>query len=93
MSVEIRCKSPYCIVRDNIRGRIFTPSDDVEGLAKIYCPDCIKLGTQIQFYSTETAKMIRNTYRAYIDTDLPAEVKLILEQFTREVIAQFGEEI
>ena len=89
----IRCTSPYCIVQNEVRGRMFTPSDSADGLEKVYCPTCIKLGMQIQFYSTETANMIRNIYKTYANTQLPKEVKLILEQFTREIIANFGEEL
>lgn len=91
---EVRCKSTFCIVNpEGIRGRMFTPPEGADGLAKIWCPNCVKIGKQLTFFSAQTAQMIRDTYKVYIATDLPKEVKLILEQFTMELVQQLGEEL
>lgn len=87
----MRCKSPFCIIKDNIRGREFKPSGT--GLSEVWCPACIKLQGEVQFFSSQTADMIRNTYNEYIDTDLPKEVKLILEQFTIDLLQQLNSEL
>lgn len=93
-AVETRCKSAFCIVgREGIRGRMFVPPKDSKGLAKIYCPQCLSIAKQLTFFSGQTAQMIRNVYKSYIDTELPKEVKLILEQFARELVEQLGEEL
>lgn len=89
----MRCKSPFCVVQDQVRGREFEPPKDAQGLASVWCPICVQLSAQIQYFSTETAQMIRGMYRAYTDTELPKEVKLILEQFARELIQMLGEEL
>lgn len=90
---EIRCQSPFCIVKDQVRGRMFEPSEDAQGLNKVWCPTCIKLGTQINFYAHETAEMIRRVYNSYAETKLPKEVKLFLEAYTNEIMQQLGEEL
>lgn len=86
-----RCKSPFCIVKDNVRGREFEPFGT--GLSEVWCPSCIRLQTEMQFFSSQTADMIRNTYNEYISTELPNEVKLILEQFVLELMQQLGSEL
>jgi len=91
---EVRCSSPICIVTTGgVRGRMFTPDPKAIGMATRWCPQCIRISGQMQFFSHQTAEMVRNTYEEYINTDLPAEVKLILEQFTREIIKELGEEL
>lgn len=47
----------------------------------------------MNFYANQTATMIRTVYQEYINTELPKEVKMILEQFTRELIKELGEEL
>lgn len=92
--MKVKCKSTFCIINpDGIRGRLFTPPKDATSIAQVWCPTCIKLTSQIAFFTSETAEMIRKTYRIYTNTDLPKEVKLILEQFTREVVQNLGEEL
>lgn len=91
---EIRCTSPICIVgTDGVRGRLFTPPESAQGLGQSWCPQCLKISSEMQFFSTQTAQMIRNIYRGYAETDLPKNIKLILEQFTREIIKQLNEEL
>lgn len=90
---EQHCTSSFCIVKDGVRGRLFTPPEDAEGIAKVWCPQCIQLSTEINFFSHQTAIMIRKTYKQYMDTELPKEVKLFLEQYTRELIGLLGEEL
>lgn len=85
------CKSPFCIVKDNIRGREFEPFGT--GLSEVWCAECIRLQGEVQFMANQTVDMIRTTYNEYIETDLPKEVKLILEQFTRDIIQQLGSEL
>lgn len=89
----IRCTSPICIVIDNVRGRTFVPRENAEGVAKTWCPECIQISNQLLFFSQKTAQMIRTVYKSYIDTELPKPVKLILEQFAREVIKNLNEEL
>lgn len=89
----MRCTSNFCIVQEGVRGREFTPPEDAKGLSKVWCPHCITIGKQVTFFSSQTAQMVRETYNSYIDTNLPQNVKLILEQFSREVIQQLGEEL
>lgn len=90
----MRCKSPICIKdADGIRGREFTPSKDAQGISAIWCNQCIKLYGELSFYSQQTADMIHGIYEEYINTDLPSEVKLILEQFTREILTQLNSEL
>jgi len=88
-----RCKSQFCIVKDGIRGREFTPPENAEGIAKVWCPDCVRMANQVTFYASRTANMVRTTYKAYVDTELPKEVKLILEQFAMEIVKELGEEL
>ena len=88
---KIRCQSPICITIDNIRGRMFIPTE--KGIGKTWCTQCISTGEQMAFFTHETANMIRDIYRSYIDTSLPREVKLILEQFVREVVQKLNEEL
>lgn len=89
-----RCTSSFCVMKeDGVRGREFEPSDKAEGLSKVWCSDCIKLGKQITFFSRQTSEMIRSVYRSYIETNLPKEVKLFLEQFSREIMENLGEEL
>lgn len=90
MMKMIRCSSPICITQDGVKGRMFEPGT---GLNEVWCEQCIKLSAEMNFYANQTATMIRTTYQEYIETDLPKEVKLILEQFTRELIKQLGEEL
>lgn len=90
---EIRCSSPTCIVQDGVKGRLFTPPKQAQGLAGSWCPQCIKLNGEVRFFTGQTANMIRNKYLEYHETNLPEEVKLILTQFTRELIQELGEEL
>lgn len=90
---EQRCLSPICTVTEGVRGKLFTPPDDATGVYKIWCPACIRVSAQMNFYASETANMVRNVYATYIDTELPKNVKLILEQFAREIVQQLGEEL
>lgn len=91
---EIRCTSPICITRpDGIKGRLFVPPANAEGMAKLWCPDCIQLGNQLTFYANQTANMIKKVYHDYVVTELPKEVKLILEQFAREIVEALGGEL
>lgn len=90
---EVKCSSPICKTNaDGSRGVMFTPGD-VDGIAKIWCPECIRTSTEIQFFTSNTAQMIRGVYKSYIDTELPREVKLILEQFAREIVQKLNEEL
>lgn len=90
----MRCISPICITdKEGVRGREFTPPEDAQGISANWCPQCIRLYGEISFYSQQTVNMIRSTYEEYKNTDLPKEVKLILEQFTRELLAQLNSEL
>lgn len=90
----MRCQSPICITnKDGIRGREFTPPQDAQGISAIWCDQCIKLYGELSFYSQQTADMIHGIYEEYNSTDLPNEVKLILEQFTREILTQLNSEL
>lgn len=90
----MRCTSPVCIKdSEGIRGREFTPPEAAEGLTKIWCPECLKMSQTLLFYSKRTAEMIKNIYTQYDETDLPKEVKLILTQFTREILGELNEEL
>lgn len=87
------CKSPFCITADGIKGRIFTPPEEAQGLASIWCPTCVQLGKQVQFFSTQTAQMIRHKYEEYRPAELPQNVSAVLTQFAREIINELGEEL
>lgn len=87
----MRCKSPFCIVKDNVRGREFKPFGT--GLSEVWCSECIKLQSEVSFFSLQTIDMIRSTYGEYINTDLPKEVKLILEQFASDLCQQLNGEL
>jgi hypothetical protein len=89
----MRCQSNFCVVKDGVRGREFTPKSDATGVASIWCPTCLMLNTQVTFMAGQTANMVRNIYQSYINTNLPNEVKLILEQFTLEVMRELGQEL
>lgn len=86
----IRCSSPICITQDGTKGRLFEPG---KGINAHWCKECIKLSAEMNYYANQTATMIRTVYQEYIETDLPKEVKMILEQFTRELVKQLGEEL
>lgn len=88
-----RCKCTICIVKDGVRGRMFTPPEGAKGVYKVWCGQCIRLSAEMNFYASQTAQMVRSIYATYVDTELPKEVKLILEQFTREVMQQLNEEL
>lgn len=91
---QVRCKSQFCVVNsEGIRGRLFTPPEGVSGLPKVWCPQCVIIGKQITFFSAQTADMIRAIYQEYDATPLPKEVKLVLQQFAREIVQQLGEEL
>lgn len=90
----IRCKSSFCITNpDGIKGRLFTPAEKAQGVAKIWCDNCMNLGKQLSFFANETANMIRRIYVSYEDTDLPKEVKLFLTAYTREIMDELGQEL
>jgi hypothetical protein len=94
MSEPIRCKSPLCIKNEEgIRGRLFEPPKNAEGIATQWCSTCIKLSTQIQFFATQTIEMIRKRWSVYEKTELPKEVKLFMTQFCRELINELGGEL
>jgi hypothetical protein len=89
-----RCKSTFCITNpEGVRGREFTPPENAEGLAKIWCPDCVKIGKQLTFYASQTAQMIRNIYASYDNTELPKDAMLLVTQFAREIVKELGEEL
>lgn len=91
---EIRCKSPTCVINaDQTRGRLFTLPKDSIGVESIWCPKCIEVVGHLQFYAQETADMIRTTYKEYIDTNLPSEVKTFLEAYTREILRKLNAEL
>lgn len=91
---EIRCKSPTCVINaDQTRGRLFTPPKDSIGVESIWCPKCIEVVGHLQFYAQETADMIREKYKSYKDTNLPKEVKLFLEAYTREILKELSAEL
>lgn len=90
----MRCTSPICITNsEGIKGREFEPQPNSTDIAAKWCPECIKLYNQMMFYSNQTADMVRGIYQEYIDTDLPSEVKLILEQFAREIMTKLNQEL
>lgn len=90
----MKCKSPICIQRpDQTRGREFEPPKDAQGIAKIWCPQCIELTKHLQFYARQTAEMIRAKWQAYAETELPHEVQLFMDAFVRELLLEFGEEL
>jgi hypothetical protein len=85
------CTSPFCIIQNGVRGRDFEPT--LEGIGRNWCPQCVDLTIKTQFFSAQTANMIRAIYQTYIETDLPKEVKMILEQFTRELMTNLDSEL
>lgn len=90
----MRCTSPICIInKEGIRGREFTPPEDAQGISANWCSPCIRLYGELSFYAQQTADMIRSTLEEYRNTDLPKEVLLILEQFTREILTQLNSEL
>lgn len=89
----MKCMSNFCLVTDGIRGREFEPRENAEGLEKVWCSSCIRTSKEITFFTQQTATMIREAYKSYVDTNLPREVKLILEQFAAEIIKQLGAEL
>lgn len=94
MNNQERCRSQFCIKgADGIRGRLFTPPETADSVAKVWCPNCMAVAKQITFFTGQTAEMIRVAYKAYMDTPLPDEVKLILTQFARELVENLGEEL
>lgn len=88
-----RCSSPYCIEVDGLKGRPFEVDEDTRDLSGMWCTNCIKLGNEIRLFSGLTIDMIRATYTEYADTNLPREVKLFMEQYTRELIGKLGGEL
>lgn len=89
-----RCRSPFCITDEQgLKGREFEPPTNANGLATIWCPQCIKLGNEMHFFTTKTAEMIRTKYREYRVEDLPAAVAEMLTIFTREILKELGEEL
>ncbi len=89
----IRCQSPICKVTDGVRGREFTIPEGATGIATKWCPLCVGISTQITFFAGQTADMIRNVYKTYIDTNLPKQVKIILEQYTKELLKNMNQEL
>lgn len=90
----MRCRSQFCITSaEGLKGREFTPVEGAQGLAKIWCPQCVSLGRQLQFFSTQTAQMIRLKYQEMRVEDLPKDVANILTAFTRDIISELGEEL
>lgn len=88
----MRCLSPFCITnKDGVKGREFEPREDAKGVEETWCPSCVALTRQVQFFATQTAAMIRSKYQEYNDTNLPTNVKLILTQFARELITELGQ--
>lgn len=83
------CKSHFCAVQG---GREFEVPAGASGVEAQWCPMCLRVARQVQFFSQQTAAMIRNKYREYNETNLPKEVKLILTQFARELVNELGEE-
>lgn len=88
-----RCKSPFCITENGLKGREFTPADNAVGIDAEWCPECLRTGTEIKFFTTQTAAMIRNKWREYDATALPKEVKLFMDAFVAELIRELGEEL
>lgn len=89
-----RCRSPFCITDiQGRKGREFEPSEGATGLAAIWCVHCIKLGTQIQFFSSQTAQMIRNKYQEYRIDDLPKSEATMITVFARDILSELGEEL
>lgn len=91
----MRCHSPFCsyINEEGIRGREFEPAKNAEGLALEWCMSCRIITEQMQFFSTQTVLMIRTTLKTYLNTPLPKENKLILEQFSNDLLRELGEKI
>lgn len=86
-----RCLSPFCeTVVEGVRGAMFTPS---EGLGETWCPACVRTTKEIMFFTKMTVEMIDRTYKSYINTNLPKQVKLFLEQFTQEIVKNLGGEL
>lgn len=91
---QLRCKSPICVPGpDGARGRMFTPPENAQGLENSWCANCIKVSNEIQFFSRQTAEMIRHKYQEMRVEDLPANVGNILTAFTRDILAEFGEDL
>lgn len=94
MNNQQHCKSQFCTKNsDGTRGKLFSPPDNAKGLAEVWCLDCMNIGRQITFFSSQTAQMIRTVYKSYNNTPLPESVKLILTQFARELVENLGEEL
>jgi len=94
MNEPVRCKSSFCIIGpDNIRGRLFTPQPEAQSVALVWCPDCIKLSTEMQFFSSQTANMIRRKYKEMRIEDLPREAAALITVFTRDILSELKEEL
>lgn len=89
----MKCQSSICIVKDGVRGRTFEPPKGAKGVSEIWCPVCIMITQQIQFYAGETADMVRKVYNSYVSTELPKEVKLFLKAYTAEILQNLGKEL
>lgn len=88
---KTRCKSPYCVEVDGLHGRYFTPQGKPGDLTYTWCPICIHTSRTVQFCAAQTAQMIRNKYAEYRPDALPPRVRVILQQFTNELLQELGE--
>lgn len=88
-----RCRSQFCVTVNGLKGREFEPPKEAKDLSAIWCEPCIRIGTQLQFFSTQTANMIRNKFETYEDTALPNQVKLFMRQFVSELLLELGEKL
>lgn len=89
-----RCASPLCVTNpDGTKGREFTPPTNAQGVNLVWCPACLRTAQEMEFFTLQTAQMIRGVYKSYIDTELPKEVKLFLEQYTVEILRKLNQQL
>lgn len=90
----VRCRSPFCNgTYDGLKGRLFIPPEGARNLSLIWCENCVKVGTEMKFFSQQTANMVREKFAEYRPEALPHNVRVVLTQFAREIVEMLGEEL
>lgn len=92
-TVNKRCKSPYCVEVDGLKGRIFEAPEDDQTLEGIWCKECVKLYSEIRFFTDQTVAMLRRKYQEMRVEDLPDNIGNLLMAFVRDLLAELGEEL
>lgn len=75
----MKCQSSFCTVQG---GR------EIQGGQ--FCKPCLRLMYQVDYFTSQTAQMIRNKWREYSQTDLPREVKIFMRVFVEEILNEMN---